>query len=121
MAGPFNMRLSGFFLIFILFSTYASAQRLEYTITLKDHLFFPSQLTVPANKKIKLIFINLDDSIEEFDSFDLNREKVLFPNRKSSIYIGPLPKGKYNFFGEYHPNSARGSVLVIEEGTSHAN
>ena len=79
------------------------------------------EIQCASSTAIKLIFINLDDSIEEFDSFDLNREKVLFPNRKSSIYIGPLPKGKYNFFGEYHPNSARGSVLVIEEGTSHAN
>jgi len=109
------MRLLSLTLITYLFSTFVLAERINYTITLKDHLFYPSQLIIPANKKIKLIIINKDESIEEFDSFDLNREKVLFPHSKNSIYIGPLPEGKYDFFGEYNPSSARGSVIVIDQ------
>jgi len=109
------MRLLSLTLITYLFSAFVLAERISYTITLKDHLFYPSQLIIPANKKIKLIIINVDESIEEFDSFDLNREKVLFPHSKNSIYIGPLPEGKYDFFGEYNPSSARGSVIVIDQ------
>ena len=90
----------------------AIAQRQEFRLTLKEHLFYPAEITVPANKKIKLIIDNQDSSVEEFDSFSLNREKVLFPQQKSIIFIGPLSPGRYDFFGEYHPNSARGVIIV---------
>ena len=47
-----------------------------------------------------------------FDSFSLNREKVIFAQRKATIFIGPLKPGEYEFFGEYNPNTARGTVIV---------
>nr|WP_241264262.1 cupredoxin domain-containing protein [Bowmanella dokdonensis] len=88
----------------------------EYELVLKDHLFYPSKLEIPANMKVRLIVHNQDDTPEEFDSFDLNREKVIFPQRKATVYIGPLQPGVYHFFGEYNPNSARGQVIVKEPG-----
>jgi hypothetical protein len=84
----------------------------EYHIQLKDHLFFPSRISIPANQKVKLIIDNQDNTPEEFDSFSLNREKVIFANRKASIFIGPLKPGEYDFFGEYNPNTASGTVIV---------
>lgn len=90
---------------------------LEFRLTLEDNLFFPSRLEIPAGTKIKLIIINLDSTPEEFDSFDLNREKVIFPHRQAVIYIGPLKPGEYEFFGEYNPNTARG-VLVATDALS---
>ncbi|WP_370530622.1 cupredoxin domain-containing protein [Pseudoalteromonas tunicata] len=83
-------------------------------ITLKDHLFYPSRIEVPAFKKVKLIIHNQDDTPEEFDSFDLNREKVIFAKRKVVIFIGPLQPGEYHFFGEYAPNTAQGTVVAVE-------
>ncbi len=105
-----------FLLIYLLFfgSAIAEAKRPEYHLALKNHLFYPAQIIIPANKKIKLVIHNHDNSVEEFDSFELNREKVIFSKQKSVIFIGPLPVGEYNFFGEYHPNSARGKVIVVE-------
>jgi hypothetical protein len=100
------------YMLFLMTSHNVFAQRQEFNVTLKDHLFYPAEITIPSNKKIKLIIDNQDDSIEEFDSFSLNREKVLFPQQKSIIYIGPLSSGRYDFFGEYHPNSARGVIIV---------
>ena len=91
----------------------------EYKLILKDHLFYPAEITVPANTKLKLLIENQDSTPEEFDSFDLNREKVLYPNRSSVIYIGPLSPGRYEFFGEFSPNTARGAVLV--EGKTDAD
>ncbi|WP_339725419.1 cupredoxin domain-containing protein [uncultured Paraglaciecola sp.] len=84
----------------------------EYHIQLKDHLFFPSRITIPANQKVKLIIENQDNTPEEFDSFSLNREKVIFANQKATLFIGPLQPGEYSFFGEYNPNTARGAVIV---------
>lgn len=88
------------------------AKRTEYVLELKDHLFFPAVITIPPNEKIKLIIYNRDTTPEEFDSFDLNREKVIFPNKKAVIFIGPLPEGEYQFFGEFNPNSAKGTISV---------
>lgn len=95
--------------------TSVMAMAKEFHITLKDHVFTPSEIVIPANTKVKLIIHNEDDTLEEFDSFDLNREKVLFPGRAGRIFIGPLPKGQYEYFGEYFPNSARGLVIVEAE------
>lgn len=106
-----------FLLISLFFSltTNAEVKRPEYYLEIKNHLFYPAQISIPANKKIKLVIHNLDNSPEEFDSFDLNREKVIFSKQRSIIFIGPLPEGEYTFFGEYHPNSARGKVIVTKQ------
>ena len=92
----------------------------EFVIEIRDHLFYPSRVTLPAFKKVKLVIRNLDDTPEEFDSFDLNREKVIFAKRSAVIYVGPLQPGTYVFFGEYNPNTARGEVLVRDPAESSA-
>jgi hypothetical protein len=69
---------------------------------------------VPANKKFKLVIINHDQTPEEFDSFDLNREKVIFPNSRAVIYVGPLKVGRFGFFGEYNPNTAIGALIATK-------
>lgn len=83
-------------------------------IEIKDHLFFPSTVEIPANKKIKLLIKNLDPTPEEFESYDLNREKVIAGNRKVIIFIGPLAPGEYPFFGEFYPKTAQGKIVAIE-------
>lgn len=92
----------------------AQADTQVFYVTLEDHVFTPQEIKVPANKKVKLIVHNKDTSAEEFDSFDLNRERVIFAGKKATIYIGPLLPGKYEYFGEFHPNSARGFVIAQE-------
>lgn len=84
------------------------------TLNLKNNMFEPSIITISKNTKIKLVIINHDDSPEEFDSFDLNREKVIFANSTATLFVGPLPKGTYYFFGEYHPDTAVGKVVVTD-------
>ena len=37
---------------------------------------------------------------------------MIFGQSRGVIFIGPLPAGEYGFFGEYHPNSAVGKVIV---------
>lgn len=107
-----------FYLLFYLTLTSLSfsvlAKKPEFVIELKDHLFYPSEIEIPAHKKVKLIIYNRDDTPEEFDSFDLNREKVIFPHKKGVIFVGPLSPGRYEFFGEFNPNSAKGVVIVKE-------
>ncbi|MDP1519553.1 cupredoxin domain-containing protein [Porticoccus litoralis] len=81
-------------------------------LRIKDHLFFPETLEIPADTKVKLLVINEDPTPEEFESYELNREKVIPGNRKTVIFIGPLPQGEYPFFGEFYPKTAQGKVVV---------
>lgn len=81
-------------------------------ISIQNHLFIPSQITIPANTKIKLLVTNLDPTPEELESYELNREKVIAGNSRAVIFIGPLPAGRYPFFGEFYPKTAQGEVIV---------
>lgn len=86
----------------------------EIELRIKDHLFFPSTIEIPAGKKVRLMVINEDDTPEEFESYKLNREKVIPGNTRTVIFIGPLPPGEYPFFGEFYPKTAQGKVVVKE-------
>ena len=86
----------------------------EVNVTLHNHLFYPAVIIIPSDQKVKLVIENKDDTPEEFDSFDLNREKVIFPHKKATIFISPLSVGDYSFFGEYNPNSAKGIIRVVD-------
>lgn len=81
-------------------------------IEIKDHLFLPSEIVIPADTKIKLLITNLDPTPEEFESYELNREKVISGNSKTVIFIGPLSPGEYPFFGEFYPKTAQGKIIV---------
>ena len=83
-----------------------------FEIEIRDHLFHPSEIIVPANTKVKLLVYNRDPTSEEFESYELNREKVIMGNRKAVIFIGPLLPGEYPFFGEFHPETAQGKVIA---------
>ncbi len=84
----------------------------EFTIQLREHRFTPSEIKVPAGTKVKLIIENQDPTPEEFDSFALNREKIVFANSKGIVFIGPLKPGRYEFIGEFNQDSAKGVVVV---------
>ena len=84
-------------------------------LKIQDHLFFPEIIEIPANTKVKLLVNNLDPTAEEFESYELNREKVISGNRKAVIFIGPLPPGEYPFFGEFYPKTAQGKVVVVDQ------
>lgn len=93
----------------------------EVVIEIRDHLFIPQTVRIPEGKKVRLVFINHDPSPEEIDSFDFNREKVIFGHSKGTIFVGPLPNGRYKFFGELHPNSAVGYVIVGDKEATDAD
>lgn len=90
----------------------APVKREFYEIVIKDHKFSPEEITVPAGEKIKLIIDNQDPTPEEFESHDMNREKIIRGNKKATIYVGPLEPGKYHFFGEFNMDTANGYIIA---------
>ncbi len=90
----------------------SAADMPEYTLTIKGHRFAPTELTIPANTKIKLIVVNQDATAEEFESHELNREKVVIGNATINVYVGPLKAGRYPFFGDFHQDTAQGVLIA---------
>lgn len=84
----------------------------EYTLTLRDHRFVPAELTIPAHTKVKLVVINEDATPEEFESHELNREKIVTGKGKISVFVGPLKPGRYPFFGEFNIKTANGVLIA---------
>ena len=72
----------------------------------------PAQVVVPANTKVKLMVVNEDTTPEEFESHQLNREKVVLGRATIPVYVGPLKPGRYPFFGDFHPDTAQGVLLA---------
>ncbi|WP_341752479.1 MULTISPECIES: cupredoxin domain-containing protein [unclassified Candidatus Tisiphia] len=85
---------------------------LEIVTVIKNHRFEPDVITVPSGKKIRFIIHNRDNTVEEFESHDLHREKIIMPNDSINIILAPLAPGKYDFFGDFHQETAQG-VLII--------
>jgi len=83
-----------------------------FEIHIKDHRFHPDVVEVPAGEKTKLIIYNDGNDAEEFESTELNREKIVRPGRKITVFLPPLPPGEYGFFGEFHPETAQGKVIA---------
>jgi plastocyanin len=82
------------------------------TITIRDHRFEPSEVHVPAGKRILLTVINTDPLSEEFDSSALKVEKVIAGKSQGVVHISPLNPGRYDFIGEYHDATAKGQVIA---------
>ena len=95
-----------------LVTSLAQATDNEVALTIKNHQFSPAEIKVSANQRIKLSIHNQDSTPEEFESHSLNREKLIPAGAKTVIYIGPLKSGRYDFFGEFNPTTAKGVVIA---------
>lgn len=84
----------------------------EYKLVLQDHKFAPATLKVPANTKFRVLVTNRNAVPSEFESSDFNREKIVLPDSTVTVFIGPLAKGTYKFFDDFH--QATTGVLVVE-------
>jgi hypothetical protein len=98
--------------LFLFAPQIAAAETPTIELVIKEHRFIPDKLEVPAGVKFKLVVKNQDPTAEEFESYELNREKVIAPNSQAIIYIGPLEPGTYPFFGEFNQKTAQGKMIA---------
>jgi len=83
-----------------------------FEVAIQQNRFVPERIEVPSGQKFKLRVKNEGPGAEEFESSDLNREKVVRPGAGTDIFLGPLSPGEYKFFGEFHPDSAKGVIVA---------
>jgi hypothetical protein len=107
-----DLRVTNSLLLLAFLPALALAQPPELKLIIKDHRFSPAELKVPAHTKVKLLVENQDATPEEFESHDLNREKVIQGRSRATIYVGPLQPGRYRFFGEFHEATAQGAIIA---------
>jgi Cupredoxin-like domain len=81
-----------------------SAHAQNYVLTIKDHRFTPTEIKIPANKRVQ--------TPEEFESKEMKVEKVIPGKSKGVVRVGPLKPGRYPFFGEFHEATAKGTLIA---------
>jgi plastocyanin len=84
----------------------------EFHLVLENHKFEPATLKVPAGTKFKVLVTNRNTVPSEFESTDFNREKIVLPDSTITVFIGPLAKGTYKFYDDFHRAST--GVLVAQ-------
>lgn len=107
-----NIRRALIIIFSLATQTVVSAATPTIEIEIRHHLFYPAEVIVPANQKVRLLIHNTDPTPEEFESYELNREKVIMGNSKAIIFIGPLDPGEYPFFGEFNMSTALGTIIA---------
>ncbi len=84
----------------------------EVALTLEHHQFSPNTLPVEPDKRFIIVLSNKDNHPEEFESYDLEFEILVFPHKSIRVPVRGLPAGTYTFFGDFHPKTAQGKVVV---------
>ena len=81
-------------------------------LVIKNHQFQPVEIKAPAGQKLRILVHNQDSTPEEFESHSLKREKIIPGGAKATILVGPLKPGRYEFFGEFNPTTAKGTLVI---------
>ena len=84
----------------------------SFEIRFSDHHFTPQTLVVPAGQPLVLTVVNSSHERIEFESFKLNREKVVGPGETIKVRLPALPAGTYDFFDDFHPDVAEGEIVA---------
>src|ERR1051326_6734448 len=106
------MRALVFAVLIVLFASFSAVgDPGPGTIPLKDSALCLAAVTMRAGAKVELTIRNEQAVPAEFESASLHREKVVSPGTAISVHVGPLQRGRYEFFDDFHP-ATRGVVVV---------
>ena len=99
-------------LLLLAFPVAAQADQLV-TLVIQNHTFSPSTFEVPAGERFRIQLTSHDESVDEFESYDMKFEKIIVPGSTITVFAGPLHPGTYTFFDDYHPDQAKGTVTAV--------
>lgn len=85
--------------------------QMTYEITLKDQTFTPAELKVPAGEPFTIRLKNENDAPAEFESKDMKFEKIVAGHSTILARVKALPGGEFEYYDEYHEDTARGTVV----------
>lgn len=77
-----------------------------------DGRFEPHDLVVRAKTPFRLRVVNATQDAIEFESFELNRERVVLPGAEIVVYLPALDPGSYKFFDDFHHGAGEGTITA---------
>jgi Cupredoxin-like domain len=83
----------------------------SYPLTLKNHRFSPAEIRVPSGKPFFVVVTNADDTADEFEMNAPAVEKLIPPGQTGKVRIRPLAPGRFQFFGDFHQDTAQGAIV----------
>jgi len=78
----------------------------------ENHKFTPQTLNVPSGEKLTIKVTNASQETIEFESFKLNREKVVTPGETISVNLPALSPGSYDFYDDFHQDVPQGAIIA---------
>ena len=99
-------------LIFIFWTLPVYGDAPVVRITIKNQKFVPDLLRLKANVPFDLEVKNEDGIPVEFESLDLNKEKMISPGKSVLFKFKALPSGDYEFFSDFGPKDLRGKIIL---------
>jgi hypothetical protein len=82
------------------------------SVTFQNGRCIPEMLTVPAGVRFRLQATNKGPGPAEFESIELRKESVLAEGVTRSVVFAPLKPGRYPFFDDFHPGTAKGWIVA---------
>lgn len=80
--------------------------------TIKGQRFIPDEIHLKANTPFNLQVTNEDSKPVEFESTDLNKEKIVPPGKTIEMRFKGLTPGLYEFFSDFGPKELKGKFIV---------
>lgn len=90
----------------------AGQSPLRIDVTIRHHRFETVVKTVPKGEPLVFRVTNSGKSMEEFESYDMAFEIIIRPGQTVDIPVSGLGAGTYEYFGDFHPRTARGTITV---------
>jgi plastocyanin len=78
----------------------------------ENRKFIPQTLEVPSGRTFRIKIINASKEAIEFESFKINREKVVGPGETVTVNIPALKPGTYDFYGDFHRDVPEGTIVA---------
>jgi hypothetical protein len=88
-------------------------------IDFSNHHFSPQTLVVPAGQPLQIKVVNSSREKIEFESFSLNREKVIEPGESVTVRLPALRAGSYDFFDDFHQDVPEGAIVAESAGSAN--
>lgn len=90
----------------------ARADLPTFRVVAEGGRLIPETLEVPADTRFRLELENRNPGPEEFETTRPFKELVVAPGVTRSTIFPPLKPGVYPFFGEFHPDTAKGRLVA---------
>ncbi|HUK42490.1 MAG TPA: cupredoxin domain-containing protein [Candidatus Acidoferrales bacterium] len=99
-------------LIAVTFAAPARCDDAVIELRFENRRFKPQTVTVPANQPVVIKVTNASKETIEFESFKLNRERVVGPGETITIRFPGLRPGSYDFYDDFHQDVPEGSIVA---------